>query len=178
MPAYVPVVVSVMVLVMVRGMAIAVDRAWVGLAAPQVPREGLDEAGARAAAGLGLLEAVDDVAQVDGSVLLVLLVRPALDARRVDVALLEGVQERVDLLLDLVQLLLLVPKSLRDLDHAGQDLDRRRLRRQVFVCRSLSLTRRLVLALLSSEEVRDAEDLVAEDDLLLAVLVLLGVPLR
>ena len=109
---YVPVV----PVVLVSPLPVAVGSSRVGLATAQVPCEGLDEAGSRATVGLGLLEAVDDVAKVDGSVLLVLLICPPLYARLVDVALLERVEESVDLLLDLVGLLLLVAQRLRHLD--------------------------------------------------------------
>jgi len=56
-----------------------------------------------------MLKTVYDVTQVDGSVLLILLVGPPLNSGLVKVLLLEGAQERIYLLLDLVVLILIDP---------------------------------------------------------------------
>ena len=53
-----------------------------------------------------LLEAINYIPQVHGSVLLVILVRPALNAHLIKIRLLEGVQEQANLLLDLIWTLL------------------------------------------------------------------------
>lgn len=56
-----------------------------------------------------LLEAVNDVAEVQGPLVLAVLVGPALDARLVERVLFERVQEGVDLLLDVLARLRCLP---------------------------------------------------------------------
>jgi len=66
-----------------------------GGATTQVPRQRVDQARTLTAVRLGLLETVDHVSQVDRAILLTLLARPAQQTGPIDVALLEGTQERV-----------------------------------------------------------------------------------
>ena len=93
-------------------------------------RDTLDQTRTGAAVCLCLLEAVDDVAEEDWSVLLVLLARPPLDSHLLLVPLLERGQERVDLLFDLVAVRF-------SHNHLGLELWRVRalvLRRALFRC--------------------------------------------
>ena len=72
-----------------------------------VPRQTVDQAGSVGASARrrSLLKAVNDVSEVHGSVLLVILTGPALDTLLVEVGLLERIQKRVYLLRNLVLLL-------------------------------------------------------------------------
>ena len=77
-----------------------------------MPREAFDEAGPALAAArrrLGLLEAIDHVSQIDGPVMLILLICPSLNSNLVQVLLFEGVQKCVYLLLDLIRALMILP---------------------------------------------------------------------
>ena len=71
-----------------------------------VPRQTVNKTGpVRAPARrCRLLKAINDVSEVHGSILLVVLAGPALDTLLVKVGLLEGIQKRVYLLLNLILL--------------------------------------------------------------------------